>query len=93
MQNISVNKKVGTWILKQGSINTVLADATAISLLATMGSDRVKLKIPDGCTFGVMAIKSGEVIYKLFAFQLKEAESLLPTYALENYYAQVCEQS
>lgn len=87
MQTISVNRKVGTWILKQGSINTVLADATAINLLGNMGDQRVKIKVPEGCSFAVMAIKSGEVIYKLFAFQLAEAESLLPTYALVDYLA------
>ena len=85
MQTISVNRKVGTWSLKQGSINTVLADATAVNLLSSITNERVKLKVPDGCNFCVMAIKSGEVIYKLFAFQLAEAENLLQTHALADY--------
>lgn len=73
-------KKIGTWILKQGSINTALVDATANLLLNSINDEVSKVIAPNGLDFAVMAIKINKSIYKLFAFKLNEAEKLLEPY-------------
>ena len=61
----------GYWTLKQGSLNTALVEATATLLLWQMeGTEEVTIKMVNDCGFVIMAIRSGENSYRLFAFQL-----------------------
>lgn len=79
MRPIHAGNLSGYWTLKQGSLNTALVEGTATLLLWQMeGTEEVTIKMVNDCGFAIMAIRSGENKYRLFAFSIDQADTLLP---------------
>lgn len=93
MRPIHAGNLSGYWILKQGSLNTALVEGTATLLLWQMeGTEEVTIKMVNDCGFAIMAIRSGENKYRLFAFSIDQADTLLPEEYKLSYFNGLIDQ-